>query len=376
MEETKKTNRVALWVRGHLWLLAVIAGCLVFLSFCGPFLFSKPLTFVGWNLPSEPDGYGYAQFSVSGSLTPVWASGLLNPVVWPIWLEFGLILFATVLAAFGFKNKYFSFFAMLLFLVAGILFLTNASFYDFTQSAQYVPSGLADAGDGQSDVLDCYLPAFSSLSGTKLAFGSVYGAFMSFVASFLAFDEANSKETYSIRDMTEIGILVAAAIGLHYIKIPIGLTGGSINLAPIPLFLVALRHGGIKGFFASGIIYGLIACAIGQEGLITYPLDYLIGFGSMGILGFFGRWIFVRGDKGWSPLGFVFIFVGVVLATLVRFMGSTASSMINYGLSFTAALIYNEVYIPVTAAVALVAMEVMYIPLAKLNKHFPVAQRG
>jgi len=86
--------------------------------------------------------------------------------------------------------------------------------------------------------------------------------------------------------------------------------------------------------------------------------------------------IFVRDGKEWSPLGFVFILLGVALSTLVRFMGSAASSMINYGLSFTAALIYNEVYIPVTAAVALVAMEALYIPLAKLNKHFPVAQRG
>jgi len=376
MEETGKTKRVASWVKEHLWLLTVIAGCLVFFSFCGPFVYSKPLTFVGWVPAGTPGDYGVAEFAVAGSSSPVWASGLLNPIVWPVWLEFGLIAAGTVLAGLGVKNKYFSFFAMFLFLVAGILFLTNASFYDFAESAQYIPSGLADAGDGQSDVLDCYLPAFSSLAKTKLAFGSVYGAFMSFAASFLAFDAANTKETYSIRDMTEIGILVAAAIGLHYIKIPIGVTGGSINLAPIPLFLISLRHGGIKGFFASGIIYGLIACAIGQEGLVTYPLDYLIGFGSFGILGFFGRWIFVRDGKEWSPLGFVFILLGVALSTLVRFMGSAASSMINYGLSFTAALIYNEVYIPVTAAVALVAMEALYIPLAKLNKHFPVAQRG
>jgi energy-coupled thiamine transporter ThiT len=195
---------------------------------------------------------------------------------------------------------------------------------------------------------------------------------MCFVSAFLSFDYAYSKEDFSVRDMSEIGVLTAMAIGLHFAKIEVGVSGGSINFAAIPLFVIALRHGPVKGLFASGIIYGLIECAISGYGFVVYPLDYLVGFGAYGILGLFRKFIYVDNEKGWNGRGFFFIVLGCVLATLVRFVASTASSMINYGLNFVNALIYNDIYIPVSGAIGLGALLALYVPLAKLEKHYPV----
>ena len=45
--------------------------------------------------------------------------------------------------------------------------------------------------------------------------------------------------------------------------------------------------------------------------------------------------------------------------------------MVNYGYTLVAAAAYNYIYVFVTGAVSLVAIEVLFIPLAKINKLFP-----
>jgi thiamine transporter len=367
MDEGKKSN-VETFVRSHLWLFAAILGLLVFIAMAGPFLISKGGTYGGW----DDDAYSAIFTKTNGTRLNIMIGGMFSPVVvWPLLVEFGLVLLGILFSFLGKLNKNYSFVAMFFYMIGGILFLVNVSFYDFVEAAAGVPSGAT--GD-YADVLDYYYPAYAAVAGTKLAFGSIYGATMSFIAAAVAFGSASSRETYSVRDLAEIGVLVAAAIGLHYVKIPVNVQGGSINLAPIPLFVLALRHGPIKGFFAAGIIYGLIACVLGGYGFVTYPLDYLVAYGGFAVLGFFRKLIYTNDEKGWSGWGFLYIFLGVVAGTFIRFVGSSASSMINYGLSFRAALVYNVLYISITGLIALVAMEALYVPLAKLERHFPVHQ--
>ena len=69
---------------------------------------------------------------------------------------------------------------------------------------------------------------------------------------------------FSVRDIAEIAILVALALGLDKLKISVGATGGSVNFAMFPLFVIALRHGPFKGFIAGGIVYGLISCLLDE----------------------------------------------------------------------------------------------------------------
>ena len=71
-------------------------------------------------------------------------------------------------------------------------------------------------------------------------------------------------------------------------------------------------------------------------------------------------------------IGEVAILVAGLLATFVRFAGSTASSMLLYGYDFAAAAEYKAIYIPVTGACAIVALMLLYVPLVKVQKAFPV----
>ena len=172
--------------------------------------------------------------------------------------------------------------------------------------------------------------------------------------------------------MSEIAVLSALAIVLQFINIKIGATGGSINLGLIPLFVIALRKGPTKAFIASAFIYGLITCITDGYGFNTYPFDYLIGFGGCAVLGFFKRLCIADNEKGYSKMGFLYIALGVIGASVIRFIGSSVSSMVNYGYTLVAAAAYNYIYVFVTGAVSLVAIEVLFIPLAKINKLFPV----
>lgn len=360
-QKEDRLSRVEEWIKKHLWVLSFAAGCLILLCLCGPFVHSRPVSYDSslWGSGSDP----FAR--ISKTRDDIWVNGLFTPAFgWPFAIIFAFIAIGIVFSFFGKKNKNLSFAAMLFYVVAGIMFLLSANLYDYSRTAGYVGYGV--------DILDDYFPYYAGYASTKLGFGAIYGAVLCFISAFFCFDYAYSKEEFSVRDMSEIGVLTAMAIGLHFAKIETGATGGSINFAAIPLFIIALRHGPIKGLFASGIVYGLIQCMISGYGFVVYPLDYLVGFGCYGILGLFRKRIFVDDEKGWNGWGFFYIVLGIILATFVRFAASTASSIINYGYSFQGALVYNYIYIPVSGAIGLAAMLALYVPLAGLQKHYPV----
>ena len=197
--------------------------------------------------------------------------------------------------------------------------------------------------------------------GSAVSIACCIGAFIfSVSASF-------SNETIKTRDIAEDGILIAAAFILNLVKIPVATGGGSINFQMLPLFLIALRRGPAHGLVCGGIIYGLITCLTDGWGFATYPFDYLIGFGSVMVIGYFRKFIFSKEQDGYNLKGELFILLACVLATLIRFVGSTASSMIVYQVSFKGALLYNAIYIPVSGAIATALLMAAYGGLAKIN---------
>ena len=91
----------------------------------------------------------------------------------------------------------------------------------------------------------------------------------------------------STHAIAEDGVLIALAFVLNFVKVPLAAAGGSVNLQLLPLFIIALRRGPLHGLVASGVVYGLLTCLTDGYGLITFPFDYLIGFGSAGFVGIF-----------------------------------------------------------------------------------------
>lgn len=190
-------------------------------------------------------------------------------------------------------------------------------------------------------------------------------------ATLFALSDSYSNNEMSVRDIAEEGMLVAMAWVLNLITLFKAPTGGSVNLQMLPLFLLALRHGPTHGLIAGGIVYGLISCMTDGYGLQTYPFDYLIGFGSIVVIGLFKPLIF-NGNTNYNPKSELFLLLAGVFATFIRLVGSTLSSMILYEVPFVDSLIYNSIYIPVSGGIALGIIMLLFGPLAKLNARFPI----
>jgi len=182
-----------------------------------------------------------------------------------------------------------------------------------------------------------------------------------------------NKTTQTVKDLCEIGILVGLSIVLDtFIKIPISITGGSINFSLVPLFLISLRHGPIKSFIASGLCFGIITCLLDGYGFITYPFDYLLAFAPVCLLGLFGRYInnnFKLGGK-YILLTFLVLNALVLSQGIVRFFSASIDSVILYNYSWKASFLYQLTYIPFTTLSNMVIMSLLLPLIIKLNDRY------
>ena len=184
----------------------------------------------------------------------------------------------------------------------------------------------------------------------------------------------NSKNEYSVKDIVESAMLVAIAVGLDLpgLKFRIGANGGSISFTMLPLFIIALRLGTLKGFIGCAIVYGSITCLLDADGggLNAYIFDYFFGYGAIALIGFFRQFI-LRKDAKYTVMGFVFLIVGVVISIAGRLTASTISGMVFWDTPFIDSLIYNALYILPSGGFCLGALLLLYKPLMMINTRFP-----
>ena len=253
----------------------------------------------------------------------------------------------------------------------GIFFLLSMCMFilakEFFRSEENVVMDYAKVIGADYDSSTQYFDA--SLHGVDLSWGAALGIVFTNIA-FAFTMTTNEKKT--VREIVEEGVLISLAFVLNFIKIPIGATGGSINFQMLPLMVIALRHGPQHGFVAGGIIYGLLTCLTDGYGFACYPFDYLIGFGSVAVMGFFRKFVFSKEQNTYNFKGLLFILISGILATFIRYVGSNVSSIVVYGYTLKAALAYNSFYIPLSGAVSIVALMAIYGPLAKINNTYPV----
>ena len=273
-----------------------------------------------------------------------------------------LVVGATLVGLSRFKKDLLTL-AGIIFLLAMCMFILSKEFFRSEENAVLDYAKVVTTYDETTQTLDV------SLHDVTLSWGAALGiAFSNIAFAFTTFN--NNRQT--IREIVEEGVLIATAFVLNFIKIPVGPTGGSINFQMLPLMIIALRHGPQHGFIAGGIIYGLLTCLTDGYGFACYPFDYLIGFGSVAVMGFFRKYIFGEDQYGYNTKGIIFILISSVLATLVRYIGSNVSSIVVYGLDLKGALEYNAFYIPLSGLVATAALIAMYGPLVQINKHFKI----
>lgn len=205
----------------------------------------------------------------------------------------------------------------------------------------------------------------------QFAWGAIIGISLCGICMLYSLYKLALVTKIKVRDIAEIGILVAIAIIFdQFFKIKVGLEGGSIGFTMVPLFIIAYRFGFAKSFFAIGLVYGITTNLLDGYGLATFPFDYLLAYGSISFAGFYTSLIFPADHKTVKWQHIFYLVISVIVGTFLRYLGSTTSSIVIYGTTFIGGLIYN-VYILLSGAIALVTLLALYKPLLLINKIYP-----
>ena len=178
---------------------------------------------------------------------------------------------------------------------------------------------------------------------------------------------SGGKMKYTIRDIVEIGIFtgLALVLNLPIFSIHIMPNAGSISFSIIPLCIIALRKKWWKTLIATSVIYGLFACLMDGYGFQTYPLDYMLAYGSITLLSLIRKPIFEK------KYGIIYLIIGMIVATLLRILFSTLSGIWIYEFTPLASFIYNATYISITGAITLGVLLILFKPLMIINQKYP-----
>ena len=161
------------------------------------------------------------------------------------------------------------------------------------------------------------------------------------------------------------GIMIALSQILSYItffQMPQGgkVTPGSM----VPIILFALIWGGKPGLIAS-VTYGILQFVLGgifSLHPLSIILDYIVGFGVLGIAGFFNR-----DYKG--------AILGTMIAVALRFLSSFLSGWLVFGsyapegkAPWLYSLVYNATYMVPELIITTIIIALIYKPVKKALK--------
>lgn len=185
-------------------------------------------------------------------------------------------------------------------------------------------------------------------------------------------------EKKTLYTLTEGGIVIALALALSYLKIPIGLSfggfGGSIDLVMIPLIFYAVRRGPIWGMGA-GLIFGTLkfflagGTAVNWESML---LDYSLAYMMVGIAGFISK---ARKSVPFAALAallgcigrfFIHYLSGVTIYK--EYMPEEFFDMTMTSPSFYS-LLYNGSYMLPNTILAVIVCAIILVPLNRIIKY-------
>lgn len=345
INEKKQTKYYVFLIRYLPYIIAIFVITMIGLSFIGHFFVVQ--YYKNDVLVSNKESFATLLFTQHAGIN-VEIYLLTNYLVLPI--------IACVLLIFSSKHHYLKLASMFIFLLIAICSIVVKDTYS---EAIYQYYKIVDGVKYQIEIVDVsfvyYLPVITYF----VSFGTCF---------YLSFSDVE----FSVRDITEMGVVIAIAIALNFVKILPMPTGGSINIQMVPLFFLALRRGPLKGFICSGIVYGLITCLIDGYGFATFPFDYLLGFGSVTIIGFFSPYILRVGEKNYTLKGELLLLLAGTLATTMRFIAGTVSSMLVYGYDLLPAMAYNSMYVYISGALSIAVLMALLGPICRINTRYPV----
>lgn len=151
---------------------------------------------------------------------------------------------------------------------------------------------------------------------------------------------------FTTRDVAYIGMYLALFIVLDYISNIVPLfkmpNGGTLGLGTIALLLASYQLGWQKGLLTA-MLSVLLQFVTGQMyilGFVQFSLDYFIAFSIYGIACLFPNW--------------KWFYSGVLFTNLVRFISSTISGVVFYGVTWWGSVVYQASYMIPTTILGLV----------------------
>ncbi len=219
------------------------------------------------------------------------------------------------------------------------------------------------------------IPGFDGVSATTATY--IFFTIICFIVNILISSYIErERRLFTTKEIAEISMMVALAVVLDKIKIQVGTSGGSINASALPLMILSIRVGFIKGVFASSILFGLITNILDGWGVQTLPFDYMIGFLGYALPGLFyyifKKTCFKDSSKEIGNLILSFV-LGSIFAFVIRMFGSGLSSWLIYGLTDIVEIIaFNYIYIGVSSITCLILSICLAPAVDKVNKIFPL----
>lgn len=179
------------------------------------------------------------------------------------------------------------------------------------------------------------------------------------------------KSKWSIKILTEGGMMIALATVLSYITVYKAPNGGSITAGSmIPIILFAIRWGLTPGV-AVGATYGVLQFILKPEFYhpIQVVLDYPLAFGLLGLAGIVSSIANKDSDKAYLNISF-----GVLLAMLGRMISHVLSGAIFFAEyagdknPWIYSIGYNATYLIPELIISCIVIAIIWKPLQNAVK--------
>lgn len=124
--------------------------------------------------------------------------------------------------------------------------------------------------------------------------------------------------------------------------------GGSLGVSTLALLMASYHLGWKKGLIVSvvSVFAQFVTGPMYTPDLIGFLLDYFIAFSVYGLASIFPN--------------FGFVFTGVFITNLIRFISSTVSGVIVYDTTLAGSIIYQATYMVPTMIMGMIVLPLLY----------------
>ncbi|PQD95594.1 energy-coupled thiamine transporter ThiT [Pradoshia eiseniae] len=107
--------------------------------------------------------------------------------------------------------------------------------------------------------------------------------------------------------------------------------GGSVSIAMVPVFLMALRWG-VKGGVVTGLLLGLLQIVSGTAYILTPVqgiLDYIVAFSAVGLSGLLFSLVQPNGNNRRTNI--LYVIGGILVGSSLRFLAHFIAGVVFFG---------------------------------------------